>query len=61
MEVQFVSPELLWEVVQQGDKVKDFCACQRDQIIEDLLAQPLLAARQAARVVCNSLWEILAT
>ena len=47
MEVSYVAPELLWDVVQQGDKLKDFGARQRDQIVEDMLAQPLLAARQA--------------
>jgi ATP-dependent Clp protease ATP-binding subunit ClpA len=47
LDVDFVAPELLCNAVQAGDKLKDFGARQRDQVIEDMLAEPLLAARRA--------------
>lgn len=57
LELVYVDPTLIFDAMSKGDKLRDFGARQREQIVEDLLAQPLLDARTAgvrkARIVLS--------
>lgn len=44
--VEQVAPEIIHELVQQGDKLSDFGARQREQVVDDLLAEPFLLAKR---------------
>ncbi|MEZ6073210.1 MAG: AAA family ATPase [Pirellulales bacterium] len=47
LEMVHVAPELIYEAVKEGDKLKEFGARQREQVVEDMLADGLLAAKRA--------------
>jgi len=47
LEIEKVAPEIIHELVQKGDKLSDFGARQREQVVEDLLAEPFLMAKRS--------------
>lgn len=46
LEVEFVDPQIVHELLIEGDKLSDFGARQREQVVEDRLAGPLSDAKR---------------
>ena len=47
VELRFVAPELIVEAMQKGNKLKDFGARELDRVVDELLAEPMLMAKNA--------------
>jgi ATP-dependent Clp protease ATP-binding subunit ClpC len=47
LELSFVSPELIVEAMQNGSKLKDFGAREMERVVDELLAEPMLLAKNA--------------
>lgn len=47
LELVFVSPELVVEAMDNGSKLKDFGAREMERVVDELMAEPMLLAKNA--------------